>query len=129
MKISVITPVYNREDCIERCMKSVEESIKYILNNRGSNFDDLEVEQIVVDDGSKDNTPQIVRQYADNHSGICLVFYKNELRKQFNNLQNPNITILKVRNIEYSNCLTNYRSLMSDIIPYSDNLTNFFLDN
>ena len=68
-------------------------------------------------------------QCADNHSGICLVFYKNELRKQFNNLQNPNITILKVRNIEYSNCLTNYRSLMSDIIHYSDNLTNFFLDN
>lgn len=68
-------------------------------------------------------------QYADNHSGICLVFDKNELRKQFNNLQNPHIKILKDRNIEYSNCLTNYRAIMSDIRPYSDDLTNFFLDD
>ena len=77
MKISVITPVYNREDCIERCMKSVEESIKYILNNRGSYFDDIQFEQIVVDDGSKDNTPQIVRQYADNHSWLRFISFPN----------------------------------------------------
>ena len=79
MKISVITPVYNREDCIERCMKSVEESIKYILNNRGSYFDDIQFEQIVVDDGSKDNTPQIVQQYANCHSWLRFIsFPKNK---------------------------------------------------
>ena len=78
MKISIITPAYNREDCIERCMNSVEESIRYILNNRGSYFDDIQFEQIVVDDGSKDNTPQIVRQYADNHSWLRFIsFPKN----------------------------------------------------
>ena len=44
----------------------------------GEYFDDLEVEQIVVDDGSKDNTPQIVRQYADNHSWLRFIsFPKN----------------------------------------------------
>ena len=44
----------------------------------GGYFDDLEVEQIVVDDGSKDNTPQIVRQYADNHSWLRFIsFPKN----------------------------------------------------
>ena len=44
----------------------------------GGYFDDLEVEQIVVDDESKDNTPQIVRQYADNHSWLRFIsFPKN----------------------------------------------------
>ena len=37
----------------------------------------MEVEQIVVDDGSKDNTPQIVRQYADNHSWLRFVSFPN----------------------------------------------------
>lgn len=79
MIITVITPVYNRADSIERCMGSVEESIKYLTMNRGGDFDDLEVEHIIVNDGSKDNTPQIVRQYAENHSWIRFIsFSKNK---------------------------------------------------
>ncbi len=51
MKISVIITVYNREKTIARCMESV-------LNQ---DFGDYEL--IVVDDGSTDGTPHIVRGY------------------------------------------------------------------
>ncbi|MCL8535274.1 glycosyltransferase family 2 protein [Chryseobacterium gallinarum] len=53
MKISIITPTYNRSDLIERAIKS-------ILNQTYSNF-----EMIIVDDASKDNTSEIVNKYIN----------------------------------------------------------------
>ncbi|MDE7430495.1 MAG: glycosyltransferase family 2 protein [Lachnospiraceae bacterium] len=52
--VSVVIPVYNRENTIKRAVDSV-------LNQT---YTDIEV--IVVDDGSSDNTVNIVRQYTDN---------------------------------------------------------------
>ena len=51
MKISIIITVYNREKTIARCMESV-------LNQDCGDY-----ELIVVDDGSTDGTPHIVRSY------------------------------------------------------------------
>jgi glycosyltransferase involved in cell wall biosynthesis len=51
MKVSIVIPAYNEEDCIERCIKSV-------LNQ---NYKDLEV--ILVDDGSTDKTVEIAKKY------------------------------------------------------------------
>ena len=53
MKYSIITPVYNRSDCIERCIKSVCAQLQ----------DGLEIEHIIVDDGSTDSTALIVEKY------------------------------------------------------------------
>ena len=47
MKYSIITPVYNRADCVARCLDSV---IRKILGG-------VELEHIVVDDGTHDETP------------------------------------------------------------------------
>lgn len=60
MIFSIITPVYNREDCIKRCLDSV-------LNNLS---DDFSVQHIVVDDGSTDNTPSILDAYSKKYSHI-----------------------------------------------------------
>lgn len=56
MKFTVITPVYNRADCVGRCIESVARNIASNPN--------VEVEHIVVDDGSSDNTPAILEAYA-----------------------------------------------------------------
>jgi len=52
--ISIIIPVYNEEKTIFRVLESVKEA-----------FRDVEYEIVVVDDGSKDNTPVICVAYKN----------------------------------------------------------------
>lgn len=63
MKYSIITPVYNRADCIARCLDSVIRNLRW----------GVELEHIVVDDGSCDDSPKIVRQYADKYPHIKFI--------------------------------------------------------
>ncbi|MBL0099727.1 MAG: glycosyltransferase [Saprospiraceae bacterium] len=48
-KVSIITPTYNHSTFIEKCIESV-------MNQTYTNW-----EQIIVDDGSSDNTIQIIK--------------------------------------------------------------------
>lgn len=50
--VTVIVPVYNAEDCIERCVNSI----------RQQTYDNLEI--ILVDDGAKDNSGAIIDRLA-----------------------------------------------------------------
>jgi glycosyltransferase involved in cell wall biosynthesis len=52
ISFTIVTPVFNRADCIERCIKSV-------INQ---NYN--EIEHWIVDDGSTDNTYNIIQKYA-----------------------------------------------------------------
>lgn len=63
--ISVIVPVYNVEKYINYCLDS-------IIKQKG-NF-----EIIIVDDGSTDSTPQILKEYAQKYSNIKLITQKNQ---------------------------------------------------
>lgn len=66
--VSIITPTYNQEDFIEKCIQSV-------LNQTFTDW-----EMLVIDDKSRDRTPQIGRKYSKregrirffqtNHNGI-----------------------------------------------------------
>lgn len=51
--LSVIIPLYNSEKCINRCIDSILEL-------------QISKEIIVIDDGSTDNSYQVVKPYADN---------------------------------------------------------------
>lgn len=59
--LSIITPVYNREDCIERCIMSVQ-------NNTLNDF-----EHIIIDDGSNDDTYSISKALKEKYSSIVLI--------------------------------------------------------
>lgn len=63
MKYTIITAVYNREDCIARCIESVIRNI--------SNYSDFE--HIIIDDGSTDGTVNIVNKYKKKYSHIIFI--------------------------------------------------------
>lgn len=63
IKISVIVPVYNTKDCLERCISSI----------RNQTYDNLEI--ILVDDGSTDGTGDLCEEIAEQDNRIR-VFHK-----------------------------------------------------
>jgi len=58
-KLSIITPVYNQEELIIRCLDSIPPR------------DDIEI--IVIDDASTDNTYNNVKEYMKTHKNIVLL--------------------------------------------------------
>lgn len=67
---SIITPVYNRADCIMRCLESVDRAIG-LLNGM------CNVEHIIVDDGSTDATCNIVEKFAKSHPYLTFVKFEH----------------------------------------------------
>ncbi len=66
--ISIVLPVYNGEERISR-------SIDSVINQTYDNW-----ELIIVNDGSTDNTPDIIRQYAEKYDHIIII--NNEENKK-----------------------------------------------
>lgn len=65
MKVSVIVPVYNVEKYLKRCLDS-------IINQTYKN-----IEIILVNDGSKDNSRDICEEYEKKYENISLINQKN----------------------------------------------------
>lgn len=63
MKFSIITPVYNREDSICRCIDSVIRNLQW----------EIPIEHIIVDDGSTDRTEEYIRSYIPNNKHIKFI--------------------------------------------------------
>ena len=63
---SIITPVFNRADCISRCIESVARNLKWCEN----------AEHIIVDDGSTDDTSVIIEKYAAQYSHIKFIKFE-----------------------------------------------------
>ena len=61
MFLSIIIPIYNREDTIGRCLDS-------ILDQRP---EDIEI--ICVDDGSTDRTREVVQEYQQTNANIRMI--------------------------------------------------------
>ena len=67
MKLSIVIPLYNKEEYIDRCLKSL--LAHELLPN--------EYEIIIVDDGSKDSGAQIASTYARRHENIQFFSQEN----------------------------------------------------
>lgn len=79
--ITIVIPVYNTEDYLEKCLKSAVEQT----------YKNLEI--IIVDDGSKDASYEIAKGYANVDSRIILL--KNEKNKGLSCTRNRAIEIAK----------------------------------
>ena len=64
-KISIIIPVYNAEDTLQKCVDSL----------LAQSFEDFEL--ILIDDGSRDMSPQICDEYATRDSRILVIHKDN----------------------------------------------------
>ena len=66
-KVSVIVPIFNAEEYLENTLNS--------LINQTIGFENIEL--ILVDDCSKDNSKNIIKEYSDKYSNIKGIFLKN----------------------------------------------------
>lgn len=64
--ISVIIPVFNREKYIKECVDSIVKQ------------KEIDMEIIIIDDGSKDNSLKICKEYEKQYSNIILVHTENK---------------------------------------------------
>ncbi|KAA8815143.1 glycosyltransferase family 2 protein [Bifidobacterium callitrichos] len=85
--VSVIVPAYNVESFIEECLTSLVE--------QQSNYS---FEIIVVNDGSTDETPDIINSIADQHSNVHAI---NQHNKGFSGARNTGINNAKGKSIMF----------------------------
>lgn len=80
-KITVIIPVYNVENYLERCLKS-------ILYNAYTNL-----EIICVNDGSTDNSKKILEDYSQRDKRVVVI---NKKTREFRQLEMQELKLLQV---------------------------------
>ena len=71
MKISVVTPTYNREKLLKNLYNSLIENSKY----------DVEIEWDIMDDGSTDNTKELIQNYINEGKIEIKYFYQKNQGK------------------------------------------------
>ena len=118
MKLSLIIPIYNVEKYIERCLKS--------CLNQDLPYSDYEI--IAVDDGSPDNSKEIVQQYQAKYPNLTLIVQEN---KGLSGARNTGLRIAKGEYIWFidsddfiePNCISYFyqkaHSQSLDILPFS----------
>lgn len=67
MKISILTPTYNRAKMLPDLYESLKENLKY----------NIEFEWLIMDDGSTDNTKEVVQHFIDEYK-INIKYYYQE---------------------------------------------------
>lgn len=97
-KISVIIPVYNAEKYLPECLDSV----------LGQSITDIEV--IAVNDGSTDNSVEILKQYADKDERLIV-------------LEQPNLGVFTARNRALRRASGQFVCFMDSDDFYPDNTT------
>ena len=65
--LSIIIPVYNVEKYIDKCISSIV--------NQGDSFNNVEL--IIVNDGTKDNSIAVIQSYIDTFPNVFLINQEN----------------------------------------------------
>lgn len=95
IKISIVIPVYNGEEFIEECLKNVlKQSLK-------------EIEILCVDDGSTDNSANIIEDFSQKDSRVIL-------------LKQENLGAGPARNLALKNAIGEYIAFMDSDDQYPD---------
>ena len=68
VKLSIIIPVYNMQQYIRRCLDSVSAAVSKVKDT---------VEVLIINDGSKDNSADIIREYCEKYSYMKLFNKEN----------------------------------------------------
>ena len=77
MKISVLTPTYNRGNLLKRLYKSLVDNSKY----------GVDIQWLIMNDGSTDNTKNIVKQFIQ-ESRINIEYYEQENKGKMVSINN-----------------------------------------
>lgn len=77
MKISILTPTYNREKLLERLYKSILKNLNY----------GLEVEWLIMDDGSTDNTANLIECFIKENK-FDIQYYSQENKGKMEAINN-----------------------------------------
>lgn len=86
MKISVLTATYNRGKFLERIYNS-------LIRNITSGIENVEVEWLIMDDGSIDNTKDVVEKFVEEGKLDIRYFYQeNQGKMSAINSLTPNVT-------------------------------------
>ena len=109
MKYSIITPVYNREDCVSRCIESVDRNL----------LSGVKLEHILVDDWSYDRTADFIVRYAAQYAHIKFIEFPEN--RGTNAARNAAI---KVANSDFCILLDSDDYFVDDAITYIDGVVS-----
>ncbi len=73
-KVSIIIPNFNGEELLKKCIPFVINSIKFAKKT-----EDIEIDLIVVDDASSDNSKEVIKHFQKENSFIRLVINRKNL--------------------------------------------------
>ncbi len=67
VKISVIVPIYNKENYLQECLNNIEAQTFF-----------NEIEVILINDGSSDNSLEIINNFASKHNNTIVIDQENQ---------------------------------------------------
>lgn len=107
-KISIIIPIYNAENTLNRCLNSVI--------NQSIGFKNIEL--ILVDDMSTDNTKEVIKYYSDKYDNIKTIYLRE-------NNGNPGF----VRSIGINNATAPYLMFIDADDSFDKNICKILYEN
>lgn len=115
MKISIIVPVYNVEQYIEKCLDSIEL------------LDDTEL--IIIDDCSPDNTLNIIKKWIAKQSSPNIILLCNETNKGEGHTINRGLDLASGEYIGILDSDDDYLLPTSVMYPYFDGINDMVFYN